>query len=302
MEPEWSDFKVLIALGDAGSVAGAARALGVDSSTVSRRLAALEEAVGATLIIRGGREFAVTADGRAMIEAARAMADASQRAVTAIRIAKQEIAGTVRVSCVSSFVAMLSELPHIARQRYPALDIAILASNRIVDLAHGEVDIAIRHIRPKEADLVLKQTIDIGWGVYVGKSYANRMGMPRSPGELKDHALVLYDQALLHIPGPRWLEAHANGAKSIVRVDSASVATQVIASGAGIGAVVCFQGDSNPELIRVFPAPVVYGESYVVYHESLRGSARVRAVVDLLAEFLKSKEPLLSARQSGNCS
>ena len=80
MDAEWSDFKVLIALSEAGSVAGAARLLGIDASTVSRRLAALEDAVGATLVIRGGREFAITADGRSVLAAAHEMADATARA------------------------------------------------------------------------------------------------------------------------------------------------------------------------------------------------------------------------------
>lgn len=98
MEPEWSDFRVLLALASAGSVAGAARELHVDNSTVSRRLAALEEAVGAKLIIRGGREFNGTAEGRTLLSAAKAMDSAVTQAMLSMRTAKAEVEGTVRVS------------------------------------------------------------------------------------------------------------------------------------------------------------------------------------------------------------
>ena len=302
MEPDWSDFKVLIALGDAGSVAGAARTLGVDSSTVSRRLTALEEAVGATLIVRGGREFTVTADGRALLEAAHAMANASRKAVAAVRAGKQEIAGTVRISCVSDLVSMLTEMLPIARQRHSALDIAILAAQRSVDLARGEADIAIRHFRPTEPDLVLKQTVDFGWAVYASKSYAAQQALPVSPADLKNHPLVLYSESLTHIPALRWLENYALGTRNIVRVDSPATARQVVASGAGIGVFICQQGEGNPELIRVFPEPVAATATYIVYHESLRGSARIRVVADLLAELLKSKEALISGLQATHSS
>lgn len=272
--------------------------LGVDASTVSRHLAALEEAVGATLIIRGGREFAFTADGHVILEAARTMAEASRKAVTAVRAGKQEIAGTVRVSCVSSLVSMLSEVLPIARQQYPSLDIVILASQRTVDLARGEADIAIRNFRPNEPDVVLRQSVDWGWAIYASKGYVGRRGLPASPADLTTHALVLYTNTMTHLPGPRWLESRAAGARSIIRVDSTAIASQVIASGAGIGVVTCLQGDSNADLVRVFPEPVASVECYIVYHESLRGSARIRVVADILAEFLKSKEALISGRSA----
>ncbi len=94
----WSDFKVLLALARAGSVAGAARELQVDSSTISRRLVALEEAVGAQLLIRGGREFNWTAEGRTLVAAGETMEGAATRALRSVRTAKAEVSGTVRVS------------------------------------------------------------------------------------------------------------------------------------------------------------------------------------------------------------
>jgi len=296
MEPDWSDFRVLIALSEAGSVAGAARLLGVDASTVSRRLATLEDAVGATLVIRGGREFAITADGRSVLAAAHEMADATARASNAIRAGKQEVAGLVRLSCIAAFTPVLADLLPIVKARHPALDLAILVSNRPVDLMRGEADIGLRLFRPVEPDVVFRQTSDCGWGVYAAKSYAAAKGLPASPDELRHHQVVLYDEKLNHLPGPDWFERHAGGFGSHIRVDSSTTATDIIASGAGIGVTTCLQGDGEPWLVRVFPEPIAFQPCYIVYHESLRGSARIRAMADLLAEFLKSMEARVSGR------
>ena len=296
MEPDWSDFRVLIALSEAGSVAGAARLLAVDASTVSRRLAALEDAVGATLVIRGGRDFAITADGRSVLAAAHEMADATSRATNAIRAGKQDVAGLVRLSCIAAFTPALSGLLPLVKERYPALDLAVLVSNRLVDLMRGEADIGLRLFRTVEPDLVIKQASDCGWGVYAARRYAATRGLPASVDELSAHQLILYDEKSNHLPGPAWLDRQARGVGNQIRVDSSTTATQLIASAAGIGVTTCLQGDSDPSLIRVFPEPVAFQPCYIVYHESVRGSARIRAMADLLAELLKAKELSVSGR------
>ena len=296
MEPDWNDFKVLIALSEAGSVAGAARRLDVDGSTVSRRLAALEEALGVMLIIRGGRDFTITPYGRNALAAAHEMADAIARASNTIRASKQDVAGVVRLSCFAACSAALADLAPIVKARSPEIDLKILVSNRLVDLMRGEADIGLRLFRPVESDLVLKQTSDCGWGVYASKSYFAARGLPSSAEELCDHQLILYSKILSHLPGPKWLERHTGGFEGHIRVDSSTDVTGLIASGAGIGVTTCLQGDANPSLVRVFSEPVAFQACYIVYHESLRSSARVRAMVDLLAEFLKSREAQFSGR------
>lgn len=296
MDPDWSDFKILIALNNAGSMAGASRLLGVDASTVSRRLAALEEAIGATLVIRGGRDFAITADGRSVLAAAHEMADAAARAANAIRAAKQNVAGLVRLSCIAAFAPALSDLLPIVKERHPALDLAILVANRPVDLMRGEADLGLRLFRPLEPDLVIKRTSDCAWGVYAARLYAEKKGLPASSEDLSDHQLIFYDEKLHHLPGPDWMERHAPRSGSHIRADSSHTVSQLIASGAGIGVITCMQGDSDPSLIRVFPEPIASQACYIVYHECLRGSARIRIMADLLAEFLKGKETKFAGR------
>src|SRR5262249_19445929 len=172
MEPEWSDLKILLALSRAGSVAGAARSLGVDQSTVSRRLAALEESVGARLVLRGGREFAFTAEGRTMASAAERAEAAVVEASRSVREGKLEISGKVRVSSLPGLMPPLVRAIAAARETYPALTIELSLDRRAVDLAKGEADMGLRMFRPTEGHLVARKLTDVGWAVYASREYA----------------------------------------------------------------------------------------------------------------------------------
>ena len=123
VEIDWGDFKVLLALSRGGSVAGAARLLGVDSSTISRRLAAMEQAVGACLVLRGGRDFAFTAEGKTALSAAEAMETMVVSAVTTIHSAKTAIEGVVRISSVPSLIRLLMPLVTTDDEMAQGLDI-----------------------------------------------------------------------------------------------------------------------------------------------------------------------------------
>ena len=296
-DPDWSDFKIILALARGGSVAGAARGMAVDHSTVSRRLAALEDSMGARLIVRGGREFAWTAEGRTLLVAAEAMESAVASASRTVRAAKLEIEGAVRVSCAPSFVPVLMRmmLPKV-RAKHPLLAIEFSGDDRAVDLAKGEADIAVRMSRPNELDLVARQAFECGWCVYASKAYVAARGLPASADALSSHSLVLYVEAMHSVAPLRWMEAYRGGPTQIARVDNLEIVSQLMASGGGIGVLPCFIGEPMAELVRVFPEPIAFNTGWIVYHEAVRDSVRVRATVDALAEFFIGHEPYFSGR------
>jgi DNA-binding transcriptional LysR family regulator len=297
-EPEWSDFKLILALSHGGSVAGAARRLEVDSSTVSRRLAAMEQALGACLVIRGGRDFAFTAEGKTVIAAAESMEAIVSSAASAVRAAKTGIDGVVRISAVPSILRTLMPLLPMAAKRYPKLSIEVNAAARVIDLSRGEADIAVRMTQPQEVDLIGKRAFEMGFGVFASKAYAAGREMPKEFGDLAQHSLVQYIQPMLHLPWFAWIEAFASKGAPATRVDSTEMAVGVVASGGGIGVLPCFSGDHSG-LVRVFPEPVANAVGWIVYHESARNSARIRAVVELLTEYFRTCEGELSGRQCG---
>jgi DNA-binding transcriptional LysR family regulator len=296
-EPDWADFKLILALARGGSVAGAARLLGVDSSTVSRRLASMEQSLGACLVVRGGREFAFTAEGKAAIAAAESMEAIVASAAGSIRAAKTGIDGLVKISAVPSMLRTLMPLLPIATERYPKLSIEVNAAARVIDLSRGEADIAVRMTQPQEVDLIGKRAFEMGFGVFASKTYAARRELPKTFVELAQHQLVQYIEPMLHLPWFAWIETFASKGAPATRVDSTEMAVGVVAAGGGIGVLPCFSGDQSSSLLRVFPEPVANAVGWIVYHESARNSARIRAVVELLTEYFKSREAELSGRR-----
>jgi DNA-binding transcriptional LysR family regulator len=298
MEPDWNDFKVLLALARGGSVAGAARELNIDHSTVSRRLAALEESVGARLIVRGGREFAWTVEGRTALAAAEIMETAVQDATRSLRAAKLEAEGVVRVSCSPSFVPLLVGMLPAVRAKHPLLDIEVSGNYNRVDLAKGEADIAIRMSSPSEPDLIARRVLECGWCVYTSKKYVAANGLPATFDELAKHRLVLYVTAMHSVAMLRWMENYKGTGTQVTRVDNLEVMSQILLSGNGIGVLPCFLGDEMPELIRVFSETIGSNTGYIVFHEAVRNTVRVRATIDALIEFFDSRQNLFAGQRS----
>ena len=290
---EWSDFRVILALSRGGSIAGAGRLLGVDSSTISRRLAAAEEALGACLILRGGREFCFTCEGRAALEAAQAMEVSITAAKTIISASKKELQGTVKVSCTASLYHFLVSVVDLIMARHPLLRVELVDADHNVNLAKGEADIGLRMLQPVEPDLISRKAFVTCWYIYASSNYIENYGMPQTHEDLRKHRLILYTEDRLRIPGFAWLEQFKNEKLNFARVSRINVALRSALSSAGIAALPAYEVSDNMPLQRIFPEPVVRQQAYVVYHESQRDSVRVHAVVDGLIEFFDQHKAVL---------
>ena len=294
-EPEWSDFKILIALKRGGSVTGAARILNVDHSTVSRRLVALETAVGACLIVRNGREFSWTAAGRTLLAAAEAVQPIIETATRDVQSQRHGAEGTVRVSLPPAFLSVISRLLLAERARHPELTIELLGENRSADLVKGEADIALRMFRPTEPGLVHRQVLEFAWVACAAQIYIDAHGLPESPADLPNHSIVRYVDTMHRVAGPRWLEDNRGCARTATVVDETEIAGQSIASGAGIGVIPLFVAEARkPDIVQVFREPVAYTTGYLVYHETLRDVARVKGAVQVLGSILENNAKLFS--------
>ncbi len=293
-EPEWNDFRTILALGRAGSVAGAARILDLDASTVSRRLAAAETAFGAVLVVRDGREFSLTKEGMSAFVAAEAMEIAADRARAEVRGARNTLDGVVRIACPPVAIRYLADFPETAASLHKGLGVELLSGRAPVNLAKGEADISIRSVRPADMDLAVAHVFGLGSGVFAARSYIETYGCPSTQAEVAGHRLVRYAKPFLHMPPFAWAEQFAEPGAPGVRVDNIDMAQHRIASGAGIGVLYCIAGDADTRLVRIFDAPIDVIEMNIVYHQSMRGSARVRAVLDLLIAFHIDRRTQLS--------
>ena len=290
---DWGDLKIILALSRGGSVAAASRILGVDSSTVSRRLSAAEDALGSVLVLRGGREFRFTAEGQTALHVAQAMETSILSATASIKAAKQAIEGKVKITTVGTFFHFLNPLCAILHKQYPNLHIEIDDTDKMSNLAAGDADIGLRFAMPTEPDLIARKAFDLGWCVYASKDYAAQYGLPKTESELRDHRLILFTESRHHLKGFAWMEQFKTDEERFARVNTTSVALRSVLSGIGIAAMPCYEEDQHTNIVRVFPEPFHFQTAYIVYHESMRDTARIRIVADAMMDYLQNQKKIL---------
>lgn len=185
----------------------------------------------------------------------------------------------------------------IAREKHSQLEIQIMAAFNRVDLAKGDADLAVRMARPEEPSLVGRRAFECGWSLYAAATYIGEHGRPARLEDLPKHPLVLYAELMHKGPPLRWLEDYRRENGRFSRVDGIEVAAQMLLAGSGTGLLPCFIGDCTQGLERVLPEPVTSNTGWIVYHESLRNTPRIRVIVDDLVEYFEQKSTYFSGRR-----
>jgi DNA-binding transcriptional LysR family regulator len=291
---DWNDLRYLLAIAKAGTLAGAARELGVEHTTVGRRLTALETALGARLFTRGGGTFTATPAASAILPLAEEIAlrvDAIERRVAG---GDDRIEGIVRLTTSEALSGYFVKRMGPLRERYPSLVVEILSGNRAYDLLRGEADLAVRVRETTEPDLLTRKVAVAGWSMYAAKAYVERKGAPASPEDLHGHDIIAFDPTLAATPGGVWLDRHASDANVVMRGNSIVAALNAVLVGIGITVLPCFLGDVEPVLARLTPRLLGSRDVFVVVHPDLARTARVRAVMDFVIEALAKDAALWS--------
>jgi DNA-binding transcriptional LysR family regulator len=281
---DWNDLRYLLAISQAGSLAGAARDLGVEHTTVGRRLTALETALGARLFTRGPDGLVPTAAAEQVLPLARQMAAQAESIAQGVAGGDGRVEGTVRLTTSEALSGYFVKLSVVLRERYPNLMVEILSGNRVYDLGRGEADLAIRIAETSDADLLSRKVAVAGWSLYAAPSYVERMGIPAAPEALRGHDVIGYDKTMGLVPGALWLQEHGEGAQVVQRGNSIIAALNACLLGLGIAVLPCFFADAEPTLRRLTPRVVGDRPVYLVVHKDLARVGRVRAVMDFLVE------------------
>ena len=292
--PNWSHFRVILALKNEGSVSGAARLLGVDGSTVSRRLASAEQAFGTPIIIRGGGEFTFTPEGLVIADAAKQMDAAVNDAKINVSAMRQQPTGTVKIACVPTAAHILRPLVHQIAEAFVGLHVDLISSISAFDLSKGEADIAVRTREPQDPALVVAYSYTWGRAINGSKANFETHGRPNTPDDLRNHTLVRIGTGNSPSKASALIDGLDNPDRPSIRVENTDSAQMMIEQGAGIGSLFCAFADTNANIERVFPDPFDQIDSWVIYHESARGSQRVRIVLDALVAFLKDNRAMLT--------
>jgi DNA-binding transcriptional LysR family regulator len=279
----WDDLKVLLALWRQGSLKRAAESIGVNISTVSRRLDALEELLGTHLFDRTPDGVRPTAAAEQLVPHAEGMERAAQGFMHGLEGFEVDVEGIVRITAppglVDSFLA--PALPELC-DAHPRLRIQILASVGYADLTRREADLALRIMRPESGDLVATRLAAHPWCVVASPEHAAALGRLRDADATR---WVTWGEELAHLPDARWLAAHAS--REQVVLETSSMRAQLEAVRAGLGCMVVPRPYAElPGLARVRCAGALEkaltampeGTLWLVGHRALREVPRVAVV------------------------
>jgi len=275
-EPSWELFSAFLAVMETGSLSGAARSLRVAQPTVRRQIEKLEQELDVVLFTRAVNGLIPTAIATATLPYAESIA-ASARAFVRSVSGAGEAQGTVRVA--SSEIIGAEVVPAMLVELTPRIQIELVVSNRNEDLVRRDADLAIRMARPTQVGLLAKRAGAIGVGLFATAGYLRSHPAPRTMSGLRDHALIGgdRDRSLIDVFAASGLLVKPND--FVLRCDNQLAQLAAVRAGMGIG--VCQLAIAG-DLVRVLPKLHVPLEIWIVMHEDLRASARVRRVFDHL--------------------
>lgn len=299
---EWGDLRYFLEVFRAGTLAGAAKRLRVEATTIGRRLTALERSLESRLFERTPGGFVLTAAGERVLEHATEMEAHMASIERKASGEDQKAAGVVRLATSENLSVgfLASRLAGFA-ERHRALTLELVTGTGAVDLLRGEADLALRvgpRMRPEQQSLIARKVGAVGLGVYASRAYLERHGEPDPKDGFAGHVLVGYGGALAEIGPNVWMREHASGATVSMRCNSMLGAARAVAVGAGVCVLPCFLADADAALQRVVPKPVLTHDLWLVVHPDLRQTARVRAVYDFLVELLRAERGTLRGAAS----
>ncbi|MBN9534411.1 MAG: LysR family transcriptional regulator [Alphaproteobacteria bacterium] len=289
---DWDDLRIFLSVARHKSFQGAADQLGLDPTTIGRRMARLEQALNCTLVARGRSPGFLTTNGKRLFEAASRVEMATEDVRTAIG---ETSAGVVRISTSEGFGATIiaPAVAQLVRKR-PRLQIEIVAMPGFVSPAMREVDITITLTRPQDRRLSIEKLTDYMLGLYAAPDYLARRGVPEDPAALRGHVLVGYIDDLLYANELRYLDEVLPGLKPTVSSSSIRAQMEAMIRGAGLGVLPSFMAEREPGLVRILPDAVAITRTFwLAARRDVLETARVRQVTNWIHDTVAAARPLL---------
>lgn len=286
---DWNQVRAFLATVEEGTLSGAARALGLTQPTLGRQVAALEESLNITLFERVGKSLILTQAGMDLLEHVRAMGEAASRISLSAAGHVQEVRGEVRLSVSDGFAAYL--MPDILkrlRAEAPLLTVEVLAENRLSDLRRREADIAIRHLRPEDPELIGRRLKDGSGFFYASTDWLDSNGRPRTVDDLGRVEMVGIDRPERMVAEFNKRGIPLTSVNFPIRTMNSVVAWEMVRRGLGVGVQSDLIAALTPGVERLQIeglAPITF-PNWLITHRELKNSRRIRVVFDLLADAL----------------
>jgi DNA-binding transcriptional LysR family regulator len=289
---EWDDLKHFLAVARCGSLSEAARALKTSAATVGRRIAALEEGLGARLFERAQTGYALTESG----DAVRAKAEQVEEAVLAVERAALgrdlRASGRVRIATAED-IATFVIAPKLGefRRTYPGIFVELAASWDVVNLSRREADIGVRSVRPMHGDFVIRRIGVWNCSLYASKDYAAAHGLAPGRDDFEGVDIISWTEEHA-FRGGDWFEKNARNVPVVIAANSRLIQYAACKAGLGVAILPCVAADCDSDLVQLLPPERVRSvDLWLVAHRDLVRTARVRAAMDFIAEIIPKRKP-----------
>jgi DNA-binding transcriptional LysR family regulator len=287
---DWDDLRVFLAVARTRKIAPAARALGIDATTIARRLARLEKTLGPELFEMGAGERTLTARGQALLRHAESVESATLAAMEDVTGHEHHLTGQVRLSVAEGFGTWVLA-PGLAEfsQRHPGIRLDLITASGFLNPSKREADMAVMLARPQRGRLSVRRMGDYHLHLYAAPDYLARAGTPQSTADLRNHVLAGYVPEFIFSPELDYLDEVEAGLEASLRATSINMQHRMIAEGAAIGVLPDFIARRDHALVPVLADQVEIMRSFwLVTHGDLKKLPRIAAVAHWLQERIET--------------
>ena len=289
----WDDFHYVKAIADTRSLAGAAEYLGVNHSTVFRRLAQIEQQLGSRLFERNRAGYSLTTCGEEMVELAGRMGDdivSFERKVTG-----QDLRPSGELRVATSDLVLIHLLNDILvgfRRAYPEIMLDVVVSNQRLNLSKRDADVAVRAIYQNPDPLAGRKIARIAWAVFGPSALAGEPFDPMVDG--RRHSWLAFADHIAIARAMKWLKDRVGEKHIVYKANTMVGLAEAAAAGMGMALLPCYVGTAIPGLAQLSPPlPELEGELWLITHPDLRNTARVRAFLDFCAAEIAQRRKII---------
>lgn len=280
----WDDLRLFLSVARGGSFLAAGKRLGLNHTTLARRVSVLEQSLGARLFDRSPRGLQPTKAGLALLQHAGRVEEEILAAGREMEGQDEQVSGMVRLATPEAFgTFFIAPRAHLLHARYPGIALELAPESRTVNLSKREADIAISLHRPDTGRLNAARLVDYRIGLYASEDLLARTGPVTSLEQLRSRPFISYIEEMIDLPELRYLD-QSLAEHCVFRSSSVAAQMEAVASGLGFGLLHCFAVAPHMRLVRVLPEVVEVVRSYwMVVHSDLARVPRIRAVADFVA-------------------
>jgi DNA-binding transcriptional LysR family regulator len=280
----WDEIRTAYHVARAGTVSGAAEALGVHHATVIRHIDALERRLGARLFQRHARGYTPTEAGRDLLAVAQTTEEQFAQLASRIKGQGEVVAGELLVTSITGIAPLLVPIFAGFQAAHPGVVLRFMTDMRLFRLDYGEAHVAIRAgTTPQEPDNVVQPLARMRVGLYAAPSYAERHGLPADEAGFAGHRFIAPDPGEVRAPFHKWLRDRVPPEAITFRVTESAAASEALYAGIGLGFLTCFEAARRPGLIEVMASrPEWDSHLWIVTHVDLHRTLKVQSFLAAL--------------------